>query len=64
VRTVRQLQVCHHHPGEMRQCIVLNCLPGATLENVVFDNVHATFGGGGTAEDARREVPQVPRNIS
>jgi polygalacturonase len=48
-----------YRPGEMRQCIVLNCLPGAVLENIVFDNVHATFGGGGTAEDAKREPPQV-----
>ncbi|HTX22032.1 MAG TPA: glycosyl hydrolase family 28 protein [Candidatus Aquilonibacter sp.] len=46
-------------PGEMRQCVVLNCLAGAVLENVNFDNFHATFGGGGTAEEALREVPQI-----
>jgi len=30
------------------------------LENISFDNIHLTFGGGGTAEDAaRRDLPQI-----
>lgn len=30
------------------------------LENISFSNVHLTFGGGGTAEEAaRRDVPKV-----
>ena len=48
-----------YNPGERRSCITLNCVGGSILENVSFDNVHLTFGGGGTAEDAaRRELPQ------
>jgi hypothetical protein len=35
-------------------------LEGAAIENVSFDNIHLTFGGGGTAEEgARRELPEV-----
>ncbi len=45
-------------PGELHSCITLNCVAGSTLENISFDNVHLTFGGGGTAEDAaRRDLP-------
>ncbi len=45
-------------PGEGHSCITLNCVAGSTLENISFDNVHLTFGGGGTAEDAaRRDLP-------
>ncbi len=30
------------------------------MENVSLDNIHLTFGGGGTAEDgARRELPEI-----
>jgi hypothetical protein len=38
----------------------LNCVGGATLENISFDDIHLTFGGGGTAEDAaRRDLPEI-----
>jgi hypothetical protein len=48
------------NPGEKHSCITLNCVGGATMENVSLDNIHLVFGGGGTAEDgARRELPQV-----
>lgn len=47
-----------YNPGERHSCITLNSVGGSTLENVSFDNIHLTFGGGGTAEDAaRRELP-------
>jgi hypothetical protein len=47
-------------PGEGHSCITLNCVGEATLENISFDNIHLTFGGGGTAEEgARRDLPQV-----
>jgi hypothetical protein len=47
-------------PGEGHSCITLNCIGDATLENISFDNIHLTFGGGGTAEDAaRRDLPQI-----
>jgi hypothetical protein len=48
-----------YRPGETRQCIVLNCVGDWFLEDVVLSDVHVTFGGGGTAEEAQREVPQV-----
>jgi polygalacturonase len=49
-----------YRPGEGHSAIVLNAVGGATLENITFDNVHLTFGGGGTAEEAaRRDLPDV-----
>lgn len=49
----------HYRPGETRQCIVLNAIGESFLENISFSDVHVTYGGGGTAEEAQREVPQV-----
>jgi polygalacturonase len=47
-------------PGEGHSCITLNCIGDATMENISFDNIHLTFGGGGTAEDAaRRGLPTI-----
>ena len=47
-------------PGEGHSAIVLNSVGGSILENISFDNVHLTFGGGGTAEEAaRRNLPDV-----
>jgi hypothetical protein len=47
-------------PGERNSCIVLNAVHGAILENITFDNVHLTFGGGGTAGDASAmDIPQT-----
>jgi hypothetical protein len=48
-----------YRPGETRQCIVLNCVQDSYLENVVFSDVHVTYEGGGTAEEAEREVPPI-----
>jgi hypothetical protein len=49
-----------YNPGELQSCITLNCVGGAVLENISFDNIHLTFGGGGTAEHAaRRDLPQI-----
>lgn len=49
-----------YRPGEGHSCITLNCVGDSILENISFDNVHLTFGGGGTAaEAARRELPQI-----
>ena len=46
--------------GEGHSCITLNCIGDATMENISFDDIHLTFGGGGTAEDAaRRDLPQI-----
>jgi polygalacturonase len=47
-------------PGEGHSCITLNCIGDATMENISFDDIHLTFGGGGTAEDAaRRDLSQI-----
>jgi hypothetical protein len=49
-----------YRPGELHSCITLNCVGEAILEKVAFDNIHLTFGGGGTAADAaRRDMPDV-----
>jgi hypothetical protein len=48
------------NPGERHSCITLNCVGGAIMENISLDNIHLTFGGGGTTEDAaRRDLPQI-----
>jgi len=49
----------NYRPGETRQCIVLNGLGDAFMDDIVFDDVRITYGGGGTAEEAQREVPQI-----
>ena len=49
-----------YRPGEGHSCIVLNAVGDSVLENITFDNVHLTFGGGGTADEAaRRDLPQI-----
>jgi len=49
-----------YRPGEGHSCITFNCIGGAIMENIPLENVHLTFGGGGTAEDAaRRDLPQI-----
>jgi hypothetical protein len=48
------------NPGEQRSCIILNCVKGNTIENISFNDIRLTFGGGGTAEDAaRRDLPLI-----
>ncbi len=49
----------NHRPGEYRQCIVLNCVGGGAIEDLVFNDVQIVYGGGGTAEEAQREVPEL-----
>ncbi len=49
-----------YREGEERTCITLNGVGDAFLENISFNDVHVTYEGGGTAEDARlRDVPKV-----
>lgn len=48
-----------YNPGEVRSCIGLNAVDGV-IENINFDDVHVTFPGGGTAQEAAvRDVPNV-----
>ncbi len=38
----------------------MNCAGESIIENVSFDNIHLTFGGGGTSEEAaRRDLPLI-----
>src|SRR5262249_51958656 len=46
-------------PGEYKTCIALNGVGSDFLEEISFNNVHITYEGGGTAEEASvREVAQ------
>jgi hypothetical protein len=48
-----------YRPGETRQCIVLNGAGEELLEGISFQDVHVSYEGGGTLEEAAREVPQM-----
>jgi hypothetical protein len=49
-----------YREGEKHNCITLNGVGDSILENITFSDIHLTFGGGGTREDAaRRELPPV-----
>ncbi len=49
-----------YNPGEVFSCIGLNAVGTGWLENISFDDVHITFPGGGTAEQAAvRDVPKA-----
>jgi hypothetical protein len=51
--------ISNYNPGEIRSCIALNAVEG-TMENITFHDVHLTFPGGGTPEQAAlREVPKI-----
>jgi hypothetical protein len=47
-------------PGETRTCITLNGVADEYLEGISLTDIHVTFGGGGTAEEAaRRDIPKM-----
>jgi len=49
-----------YKPGEEFSCITLNAMGEGFLENISFNEVHVTFPGGGTAEQAAvRDVPKI-----
>ena len=51
--------VSNYNPGEIKSCIGLNGVE-AFIENITFDDVHVTFPGGGTREEAAvRDVPKI-----
>ena len=43
--------------GEKNSCITLNAMGEYYLENISFTDVHIKYGGGGTAEQAAKIVP-------
>lgn len=46
--------------GEKNSCITLNAMGDHFLENISFTDVHVTYAGGGTAEQAaKRNVPEI-----
>ncbi|MGH7952521.1 MAG: glycoside hydrolase, partial [Limisphaerales bacterium] len=49
-----------YNPGEIKSCMAVNGTGEAFIENIDFNDVHVTFAGGGTAEDAAvRDVPKI-----
>lgn len=49
-----------YNPGEIKSCMALNGMNDGFIENVTFNDVHVTFAGGGTAEDAAvRDIPKI-----
>jgi len=50
-------------PGEMRTCINLTAVDGQFIEGISFSNIHITFPGGGTSEEAaNQQVIQTSGN--
>jgi hypothetical protein len=50
-------------PGETRTCINLTAVDGQFIDSVAFSNIHITFPGGGSSEEAaNRKVPQTSGN--
>jgi polygalacturonase len=45
-----------------RYCATVTGLPGALIEDVSLTDMRFTYPGGGTAEDAKREMPEVPQS--
>jgi len=43
--------------GEVRSCLSVCGAPGYPIENVLFNDMHIEYAGGGTAEEAAREIP-------
>jgi hypothetical protein len=45
--------------SEKWTAIVVNGANEEAIEGITFSDVHLTFGGGGTAEQSRREIPKI-----
>jgi hypothetical protein len=46
-------------PGETRSCIVLNGVGEDYLEGITLSDIHVKYDGGGTSEEARRDIPKI-----
>lgn len=49
----------HTWEGEKNSCITLNAMGEHYLENISFTDVHVQYAGGGTKEQAAKEVPAI-----
>jgi hypothetical protein len=48
------------YPGEQRQCISICGIPGHPVEGITLSDIHVTFPGGGTRDEAaKREMPEL-----
>jgi hypothetical protein len=47
------------HPGEERTCLTLNGAGQDVIRDITLDDIHITYGGGGSAAEARREIPEI-----
>ena len=50
--------VCHNAP--QRQGSILSAIPGHAIEDVKLSNIYIETAGGGTADDAKVQVPEIP----
>ncbi len=46
-------------PGEKNSCLDITGVPGFFIENVTFSGLRLTFPGGGSQENAQRDVPEM-----
>jgi hypothetical protein len=46
-------------PGEKNSCLNITGVPGFFIENVTFSGLRLTFPGGGSQENAQRDVPEM-----
>ena len=53
----------HFNEDEQKLCISITGLPGHEIEGITLSDIHVTFPGGGTVEEAaRRNVPDMRDN--
>jgi hypothetical protein len=61
LKSVRVTDVVAEVKGDdkaRQAAIMITGIPDACVEDIVLENVTVSFPGGGTAEDAAREVPE------
>ena len=46
-------------PGGKNAAFMVTGMPGHPVENITFNNIHATFAGGGTADDAKDVLAEL-----
>jgi len=48
-----------NNDGEVRSCLTINGAGRDVIQNITLDDIQITYGGGGTAAEARREIPEI-----